>query len=164
VAIQHRGRVVVASLGLLCFGNDETVAAVDVAGGAAALVAELAGAWAGEVEHDGERTPIALELEPGDDGKLLLKATVPAAHLSRAALGRVTPQLEGDEVKLGQAGYPLGHRAGVVALDRASGRARWRFDAPAAEKGAFGFPGSPAAGGGFVFVSGLDGRVYAFAL
>lgn len=63
-----------------------------------------------------------------------------------------------------QAGYPAGHRAGVMALDRASGRTLWRFESRAAEKGAFGFPGSPAVGEGFVYVSGLDGRVYAFAL
>lgn len=63
-----------------------------------------------------------------------------------------------------QAGYPAGHRAGVVALDRASGKTRWRYDAPPADKGAFGFPGSPAVGDGLVFVSSLDGRVYAFEL
>jgi len=94
--------------------NDETVVAVDVEGGAAAKAAELAGAWAGEVEHDGERTPFALELEPGDDGRLLLKATVPAAHLSRAALGRVTPQVEGDTVKLGP--FAFTHDAAAKTL------------------------------------------------
>ena len=63
-----------------------------------------------------------------------------------------------------QAGYPSGHRAGVMALDRASGRVAWRYESPAAAKGAFGFPGSPAIGEGLVFVSGLDGRLYAFKL
>jgi outer membrane protein assembly factor BamB len=61
-----------------------------------------------------------------------------------------------------QVGYPAGHRAGVMALDRASGRAVWRYEAPAGASGAFGFPGSPATGGGLVFVSGLDGRLLAF--
>ena len=63
-----------------------------------------------------------------------------------------------------QAGYPSGHRAGVMALDRASGKAVWRYESPAAASGAFGFPGSPAVGEGLVFVSGLDGRLYAFRL
>jgi outer membrane protein assembly factor BamB len=61
-----------------------------------------------------------------------------------------------------QAGYPAGHRAGVTALDRSTGRTVWRYEAPSAASGAFGFPGSPALGEGLVFASGLDGRVYAF--
>ena len=63
-----------------------------------------------------------------------------------------------------QAGYPSGHRAGVMALERATGRIAWRYESPAAAKGAFGFPGSPALGDGLVFVSALDGRLYAFKL
>jgi outer membrane protein assembly factor BamB len=63
-----------------------------------------------------------------------------------------------------QAGYPAGHRAGVMALDRATGTVAWRYESPASPSGAFGFPGSPAVGEGFVFVSGLDGKLYAFAL
>jgi outer membrane protein assembly factor BamB len=62
-----------------------------------------------------------------------------------------------------QVGYPAGHRAGVMALDRATGRTAWRYEAAAAPSGAFGFPGSAALGEGLVFLSGLDGRVYAFA-
>ncbi|HEX9186436.1 MAG TPA: PQQ-binding-like beta-propeller repeat protein [Vicinamibacteria bacterium] len=58
-----------------------------------------------------------------------------------------------------QAGYPAGHRAGVMALDRATGRAVWRYEAPSAASGAFGFPGSTAVGAGLVFASGLDGRL-----
>jgi outer membrane protein assembly factor BamB len=61
-----------------------------------------------------------------------------------------------------QVGYPAGHRAGVMALDRATGRAAWRYEAGAGPSGAFGFPGSPAVGEGLVFVSGLDGRLHAF--
>ena len=77
------------------------------------------------------------------------------------------PAVTQERVYLGtssQAGYPSGHRAGVMALDRATGRVAWRYVSPAAPKGAFGFPGSPALGEGFVFVSGLDGRLYAFKL
>ena len=62
-----------------------------------------------------------------------------------------------------QVGYPAGHRAGVMALDRATGRTEWRYEAEPGQSGAFGFPGSPALGDGLVFVSGLDGRLYAFA-
>ena len=51
-----------------------------------------------------------------------------------------------------------------MALDRASGRVAWGYEAKPAEKGAFGFPGSPALGSGFVYVTGLDGRIYAFKL
>jgi outer membrane protein assembly factor BamB len=61
-----------------------------------------------------------------------------------------------------QVGYPAGHRAGLLALDRASGRVVWRYEAPAGKSGAFGFPGSTAVGDGLVFASGLDGRVLAF--
>ena len=77
------------------------------------------------------------------------------------------PALTEERVYLGtssQAGYPSGHRAGVMALDRASGRVAWRYESPAAASGAFGFPGPPALGEGLVFVSGLDGRLYAFKL
>jgi len=63
-----------------------------------------------------------------------------------------------------QAGYPAGHRAGIMALDRATGKIAWRFESKAAVTGAFGFPGSAAVGQGLVFVSGLDGRLYAFPL
>jgi outer membrane protein assembly factor BamB len=51
-----------------------------------------------------------------------------------------------------------------MALDRATGRVVWRYESPAADKGAFGFPGSPAVGEGLLFVAGLDGRLYAFKL
>jgi outer membrane protein assembly factor BamB len=47
---------------------------------------------------------------------------------------------------------------------RATGRVAWRYESPAAASGAFGFPGSPAVSQGLVFVSGLDGRLYAFTL
>ena len=63
-----------------------------------------------------------------------------------------------------QAGYPSGHRAGVMALERSTGKVAWRYESKPADKGAFGFPGSPALGPGFVYVTGLDGRIYAFKL
>ena len=61
-----------------------------------------------------------------------------------------------------QVGYLASHSGGVVALDRATGAIRWRYPAPAPDSGAYGFPGSPALGGGMLFVGGLDGRVLAF--
>jgi outer membrane protein assembly factor BamB len=60
-------------------------------------------------------------------------------------------------------GYTAGHRGGVVALDRASGRMVWRYAVAKPESGPFGFPGSPAVGDGRVYATSLDGRVCAFA-
>ncbi len=64
-------------------------------------VAELAGVWAGTLTHAGETEPFALELEPGADGKVLLRMSVPVAHLDRAPLGRVAAEIQGREVRLG---------------------------------------------------------------
>ena len=62
-----------------------------------------------------------------------------------------------------QKGYLAGHKGLVMALDRATGRPAWHYVAEPAATGSYGFPGSPAVGGGLVFVTGLDGKVYAFA-
>jgi outer membrane protein assembly factor BamB len=64
-------------------------------------VDQLAGAWAGTMTHAGESEPFALELETGEEGRLVLRATIPAIHLARHALGAVKPRVEGDEVQLG---------------------------------------------------------------
>jgi len=66
-----------------------------------ATVAEIAGIWAGTLTHAGETEPFALELEPGTDGKVLLRMSVPVAHLDRAPIGRVAAQVQGPEVRLG---------------------------------------------------------------
>ena len=63
--------------------------------------AELLGTWAGHLEHDGERQPIALHLESGDSGRVVLKLSLPVIHLDRAPLGRPRPVIEGDSVRLG---------------------------------------------------------------
>ena len=55
------------------------------------------------------------------------------------------------------------HRGGVMALERDTGQAVWRYAIEPPEEGAWGFPGSPAVGAGHVFVTGIDGRVLAFA-
>jgi outer membrane protein assembly factor BamB len=64
-------------------------------------VAEIAGVWAGTLSHAGEIEAVALELEPGADGKVLIRMSVPVAHLSRAPIGTVPAQLQGSEVRLG---------------------------------------------------------------
>ena len=77
------------------------------------------------------------------------------------------PAVTGERVYIqtaGLRGYQNdNHRGGVVALDRASGEAVWRYAVEPPEEGAWGFPGSPAVGAGQVYVTGLDGRVLAFA-
>jgi outer membrane protein assembly factor BamB len=75
------------------------------------------------------------------------------------------PAVTAERVYVGaasQVDYLAGHRGGVFALERAGGRLVWWYAAEAAKSGSYGFPGSPAVGSGFVFVTGLDGRVYAF--
>lgn len=62
----------------------------------------------------------------------------------------------------GQAGA-FTHSAGVLALDRATGRILWRFRFPTPGGAAFsGVAGSPALGAGRLLVAAVDGRVYAF--
>ena len=77
------------------------------------------------------------------------------------------PAVTDDRVFVGTAalrGYQNDvHRGGVVAIDRATGQAVWRYALEPLPEGVWGFPGSPAVGAGHVFVTGLDGRVLAFA-
>jgi outer membrane protein assembly factor BamB len=77
------------------------------------------------------------------------------------------PAVTEDRVYVGtaaQRGYQGDlHRGGVFALDRSTGAPLWRYAPTPPEEGFWGFPGSPAVGGGNVFVTGLDGRVLAFA-
>lgn len=62
----------------------------------------------------------------------------------------------------GLVGYPAEHRAGVLALDRASGAPVWRFQLERVpDSGAFGFPGPVAVSDDFVFAAAVDGRLYA---
>jgi len=57
----------------------------------------------------------------------------------------------------------VGARAGTfVAVDRASGRIRWLYPAPAPEEGQWGFGASAAATEDLVFAADLGGRIYAF--
>ena len=77
-----------------------------------------------------------------------------------------TPAVSDDLVFAGAAGavrYPISMEGGLVALDRATGKPRWRV-AIGAMPGAFatGVAGSPVVAGGRVICAGLDGVVYAF--
>jgi outer membrane protein assembly factor BamB len=74
--------------------------------------AELKGLWVGTVSHDGETSPFALELEPGEDGKALVKVSIPAIHLHQVPLGRLPLEIEGDQVRAGSF---------VLTHDRAAG-------------------------------------------
>lgn len=77
------------------------------------------------------------------------------------------PALEGDRLYVAVRYSPSveRHEANLVALDRASGEALWRYpcDRPAGATHR-GFAASPVVHGGRVFVGGLDGVVYAFAV
>jgi outer membrane protein assembly factor BamB len=64
-------------------------------------VAEIAGVWAGTLSHAGETEPVALDLEPGSDGKVLIRMSVPVAHLDRAPIASVAADIRGTEVRLG---------------------------------------------------------------
>jgi outer membrane protein assembly factor BamB len=85
------------------------VLALSMAAGSAAsdsqeppvTVAEIAGVWAGTLSHAGENEPMALDFEPGADGQVLIRMSVPVAHLDRAPIGRASPQIRGSEVRLG---------------------------------------------------------------
>jgi outer membrane protein assembly factor BamB len=151
----------------------------------AAAEPRLAGAWVGDMTHEGEVQPIGLELEPVEDGRLLLKVTLPAIHLSHTPLGKVKPEISGNDVKLGPFAFtydprtdtlvgampeafvpvyriPMAlRRADKVALpERAAPTGApatpvWTFDA-----GAPLWPGATFADG-VVYAAGDDGRVHA---
>jgi outer membrane protein assembly factor BamB len=59
-------------------------------------------------------------------------------------------------------GYPVPHRGGIFAVDRATGKPVWRFAQPEPKDVAFGYTGSASVGGGKVYIAGLDGKVLAF--
>lgn len=63
----------------------------------------------------------------------------------------------------GMGEYPVPHRAGLMAVERSTGKPVWRFVVQPPDGKAYGFTGSPAVGAGRVFIAGLDGRVYAFS-
>jgi outer membrane protein assembly factor BamB len=78
-------------------------------------VAEIAGLWAGTLTHASGTEPFALEIEPGEDGKVLLRMSVPVAHLDRAPIGRVEAKLQGDEVRLGPFAFAYDRKAKTLS-------------------------------------------------
>ena len=68
---------------------------------AAITAADLAGTWSGMAILDGDSTAIALEIEPAEEGRSLLKGTIPAIHLKSQAFGKVRAEVRGDSVTLG---------------------------------------------------------------
>ena len=79
------------------------------------------------------------------------------------------PAVTGSRVFIGTVGtqnYLVAHRATILAVDRKTGAAAWRYPigAPASpEVTEYGIAASPALGEGLVYFAGLDGRVLAFA-
>jgi len=146
---------------------------------------EFAGAWWGTASHDGETTPIGIELEPGEDGKVLIKLSSPIVHLRHAPLGRAPLAVEGNSVKVGpftftydraartltgtvpeglapvyELPFTLHHVARLDLPERSEPAAAlaqpaWVFDA-----GAPMWPGTSFAEG-VVFAGGEDGRLHA---
>jgi len=72
-----------------------------VAGSRSPAAAELMGTWAGALEHDGDTQAIALHLEPGDSGRVVLAFSMPVVHLDRVEFGRPRLAIEGDSIRLG---------------------------------------------------------------
>ncbi|HEV3455804.1 MAG TPA: PQQ-binding-like beta-propeller repeat protein [Thermoanaerobaculia bacterium] len=78
----------------------------------------------------------------------------PAVTNSRVFIGTVGTQ-----------NYLIAHRATILAVDRKTGLAAWRYPiaAPASpEVSEYGVAASPVLGDGLVYFAGLDGRVLAF--
>jgi len=148
-------------------------------------VGEITGVWAGTLSHAGETEPMALEVEPGADGKVLIRMSVPVAHLDRTPIGRVSPAFQGSEVRLGP--FVLQYDRGAKTLSGVAPRDLVplyeipltlrrveRFDVPA--RPAIGAPvaapvwtfeaGSPLWAGatfadGTVYAGGQDGQLHA---
>jgi outer membrane protein assembly factor BamB len=68
----------------------------------AALVArDLAGTWAGELSHDGETAAFALEIEPANEGQVVLKMSMPLVHVAHQPIAKLAPAIQGYDVRLG---------------------------------------------------------------
>jgi eukaryotic-like serine/threonine-protein kinase len=77
--------------------------------------AELAGAWTGTLTRAGETAELGLELEPGDDGKVRMKLSIPVTHVERAPVGRAPLVVQGSEVKLGPFAFTYDRKAGTLS-------------------------------------------------
>jgi outer membrane protein assembly factor BamB len=76
---------------------------------------DLVGAWAGTVTHDGATSELDLELEPGTDGKVLIRLSIPATHVERAPVGRAPLVVEGDDVRVGPFAFRYDPKAGTLS-------------------------------------------------
>ncbi|MGE0454048.1 MAG: PQQ-binding-like beta-propeller repeat protein [Vicinamibacteria bacterium] len=81
----------------------------------ALTAADLAGAWAGTISHAGTTTAFALELEPDAEGKLLLRATLPAMHLARVPFSKAAVEITGNEAKTGPFAFRYDRAAGTLS-------------------------------------------------
>lgn len=62
---------------------------------------DLAGTWAGTMQHDGDSTAIAMTFEPAGGDTLRLLLSLPAIHIDAAPLGRFVPERRGDSIACG---------------------------------------------------------------
>jgi hypothetical protein len=103
-------KTIVFAAALMLLGPTGAPAEERAASTAGPTLTEIGGVWSSTLRHEGETTSFSLEIEPGTDGKVLLKLTAPAIHLTGQPLGRVDATLEGDLVKLGPSGSPGSNR------------------------------------------------------
>jgi hypothetical protein len=72
------------------------------------------GAWAGTLAHEGQSTPFALELEPGEEGKVRVKMSIPVIHVAHSPIGNLKIETKGDEVRLGPFVFIYDAKAGTL--------------------------------------------------
>lgn len=87
--------------GVLALGGGAVPGVVAGPAEDAADLAPLLGAWSGTATHDGESQVFAMEVEPADEGKVLLRLTIPVMNLAHLPIGAVEPRIEGRQVQLG---------------------------------------------------------------
>jgi outer membrane protein assembly factor BamB len=88
-----------AAVRTLCLAALATFAASTVT--AAPAPADLAGTWAGALEHGGEQQPFALHFEPDDSGRVALRLSMPVIHLDHVPMGRARFVANGDTIQIG---------------------------------------------------------------
>lgn len=99
----------------MSLGITASLIAEEAAVNAPPTAAELAGAWAGTLSHRGDSAELALELEPGQDGQVSLKLSVPVTHVEHAVVGRGPLEIQGDTVRLGLFRFTYDRKAGTLS-------------------------------------------------
>jgi outer membrane protein assembly factor BamB len=155
----HEGRVVIGSRSYDLLG-------LDAATGVPAWTRYL---WFSWVESSAVVRDGTAYVGSSDAGKIFAldaRTGAPAWETDVYGWPWATPAVTAERVYAATNGdirNPAPYRAGVVALDRRSGRIAWWHPLPAAtEPGVHGIPGPVAAADGSVYVGTLDGRVLAF--